>query len=223
MTCAQCVGIEQEFNKKLAAKELRRYRRRGSPGTTRLLLDALKEAGVKEMSVLDIGGGIGAIPHDLLAAGAGSATDVDGASAYLDAAREEAQRLGHLDRMTFLHGDFVALATAIPPADIVTLDRVICCYHDMASLVQQSARRARRLYGVIYPRDLWWIKGAFRLFNLYLGMRGSMFRVFVHSTAEINTVIRAEGLSSLFRRNSGLWKISLYQRKSETAVSLGQR
>ena len=27
--------------------------------------------------------------------------------------------------VTFLHGDFVALAPEIPPADVVTLDRVI--------------------------------------------------------------------------------------------------
>ena len=35
--------------------------------------------------------------------------------------------------------------------DILTLDRVICCYPDMQKLVGLSAKRARKLYGLIYP------------------------------------------------------------------------
>lgn len=50
----------------------------------------------------------------------------------VDAAQEEAKRKGLDDRIRFYHGDFVDLASEIPPADIVTLDRVICCYPDIS-------------------------------------------------------------------------------------------
>jgi magnesium-protoporphyrin O-methyltransferase len=55
--------------------------------TTRELIDALITAGVNEMTLLDIGGGLGAIQHELLAAGASQATHVEASTAYLDAAK----------------------------------------------------------------------------------------------------------------------------------------
>jgi hypothetical protein len=46
--------------------------------------------------------------------------------------------------ITYHHGDFLELAETIPPADIVTLDRVINVYPDWKRLIQVSAARARR-------------------------------------------------------------------------------
>ena len=39
------------------------------------------------------------------------------------------------DRVRYEVGDFVALAPDVEPADVVALDRVVCCYPDMAALV----------------------------------------------------------------------------------------
>jgi hypothetical protein len=51
-----------------------------------------------------------------------------------------------------MHGDFIDLAEQVPEADAVTLDRVVCCYPDATTLVGASARKARRVYGLVYPR-----------------------------------------------------------------------
>jgi magnesium-protoporphyrin O-methyltransferase len=91
------------------------------------------------MTLLDIGGGLGGIQHALLAGGVVQATYVDASSAYMKAAREEAIRREIDEQITFLHGDFVDLAEEIPSAEIVTLDRVVCCYDDMQALVRLSA------------------------------------------------------------------------------------
>jgi len=101
--------------------------------------------GVAGASVLDIGGGVGVLHHELLQVGAASATGVDGSAAYIDAAMEEAQMQGHAGRVGYHHGDFVAVAKDIEPAEVVTLDKVICCYHDVEGLVGLSSRRATRL------------------------------------------------------------------------------
>ena len=45
------------------------------------------------------------------------------------------------------------MSDEIEAADVVTLDRVICCYPDMEALVGRSAERALRLYGLVHPRD----------------------------------------------------------------------
>src|SRR3972149_6454378 len=104
MSCAQCQGIERMFDRRAAERELRQYRAAGPGGTTRLLIDALKAEGVAGLTLLDIGGGVGAIQHELLRAGARSATAVDASSAYLDAARAEVARLGHADRGVYHPG-----------------------------------------------------------------------------------------------------------------------
>jgi magnesium-protoporphyrin O-methyltransferase len=212
MDCCQCQGIEIEFNQKKTAKELKRYRRKGPAKTTRMLIEALKAGGVGGVTLLDIGGGVGAIQHELLDAGASSAIHADASTAYLDAAKEEAGCQGHADRVSFLHGDFVELAPDIAPADIVTLDRVICCYHDMQALVRLSSARARKCYGLVYPRHTWWIRIGFAIMNFVLGVRSNPFRIFSHPTQAVDAVVRGNGLRQRFYAKSGLWQVVVYVR-----------
>jgi hypothetical protein len=212
MNCCQIQGIELEFNRKKTARELKRYRRKGPAKTTRLLIDALKARGVGGMSLLDIGGGVGAIHHELLDAGASSATHADASTAYLEASREEVEHQGHAGRVSFRHGDFVELAPDIEPVDIVTLDRVICCYHDMPSLVGLSVARARKYYGLVYPRDTWWIRIGFAILNFVLGFRNNPFRIFAHPTRAVDAVVRGNGLERQFCAKSGLWQVVVYGR-----------
>lgn len=211
MASCQCQGIEVEFGEREARAQLRRYRRRGASGTTRQLIEALVGMGVEGGTVLDIGGGVGAIQHSLLAAGASRARSVDASQAYSEIAGEEAARRGLAARIESSHGDFVALAESIPPADIVTLDRVICCYHDVQALVAASAARARRLYGVVYPRDVWWLRPVFALGNLVLRLRRSSFRIFLHSTTEVEALIAAEGLRPAIQRFHGMWQVAVFR------------
>lgn len=212
MSCAQCRGLESQFGERIAAKDLRRYRRRGPDRTTRMLIDALTREGVAGTTLLDIGGGIGAITHELLGAGVARATHVDAAPAYLTAAEAEARRRGHVDRITFRRGDFTVVAPEIAPADIVTLDRVICCYDDMTALVGMSAARARRFYGAVYPRDVWWVRAVLAVVNLFLRLRRSLFRTFVHPTAAVDAEVARQGLTRRFTRQTSVWQVVVYAR-----------
>src|SRR5689334_19226111 len=141
MTRCCCQGVNEMFGERTARHDLRRYRKRGPSKPTRMLLEALLREGIEHATVLDIGGGIGAIQQELLDAGAERATSVEASSAYLRAAREEAERRGHAGRISYQAGDFVAIADRVELADVVTLDRVICCYPDMEALVSRSADR----------------------------------------------------------------------------------
>ena len=101
------------YNARKAASELRSYRNKGPIPSTRMLIDALKAEGVEGATVIDIGGGIGAVQHELLAAGAATATSVDASDAYIQAAREESARRDLAGRVTYYHGDFLELAEMI--------------------------------------------------------------------------------------------------------------
>jgi magnesium-protoporphyrin O-methyltransferase len=208
-----CQGVDEVFGEKTAARDLRRYRKRGPSRQTRLLLEAIRREGVERASVLDIGGGVGAIQQVLLAAGAARAIAVDASPAYLRAALSEAERRGTAARVTYREGDFVAMAEEVEPADVVTLDRVICCYPDMESLVGRSADRARRVYGLVYPQDAWWVRLGIRAANLTLRLSRRAFRAHAHRTAAVDAVARAHGLQPALRRRVGpVWQVALYTR-----------
>ena len=213
MTCPHCRDLPGMFDRKLAAFELKRYRRKGPAKTTRMLLDALVGQGVRGATVLDIGGGIGAVQLELLAAGAERAVNADASPAYHAVAREEAERRGKLDRIEFYLGDFVEIAPALPDMDVVTLDRVICCYPDMGTLVEASAAHARAMWGAVFPRERTGVRWAFRLVNLWQRLRRRAFRVYVHPTARVEELLRAQGLSPLFVGRTFVWQVMVWGRQ----------
>jgi magnesium-protoporphyrin O-methyltransferase len=215
MNCC-CQGVDEIFGERTARHDLKRYRRRGPSKPTRRMLDAVRREGIEDASVLDIGGGIGTIQFELLDAGAGRATSVEASAAYLRVAREESRRRGLADRIAYEAGDFVELADGVEPADVVTLDRVICCYPDMESLVGRSAERARRVYALVYPQDRWWVGLGIRATNLCMRVSRRAFRAYVHRTKDVDAVARAHGLAPRVARRAGpIWQVAVYVRVSD--------
>jgi magnesium-protoporphyrin O-methyltransferase len=212
MKSCQCEGIEAVFNQAEAGRKLKEYHKKGPVASTRLLLSALRAAGVAGRTLLDVGGGVGAIQYDLLKAGARTAISVDASPAYVALARQEASRQGLADRIEYHLGDFVEVAHRIPSADIVTLDRVICCYDDMPALVRLSAERAGQLYALVFPQDALWVRLAIHLENLVERIRGSAYRAFVHPTAAVEAILLERGLARRYYRRSGVWQIAVYAR-----------
>lgn len=213
MNCCQCQGIEDVFNEKAVAQELDQYRARGPKKTTRMMVEALKAENPRGYSLLDIGGGVGAIQHELLAAGVAHSAHVEASQAYLQAAQREARRRGLDGRIDFLYGDFVALAGLVAPADIVTLDRVLCCYHDLLNMVALSAARAKKLYGLVYPRFTWWTRAGAVLMNLIFRLQKNPYRAFIHADRQVEDLLHREGFQRRFYRQSGVWQVVLYSRE----------
>lgn len=209
---SQCRGIANVFDNAKAKDELENYRNQGPKNTTLVLLDRINQHSIQGTSLLDIGGGVGAIQHVLLSLGVNTAISVDASDAYSKISEQEALRLGLADRVSYFVGNFIDLAPEIPAADIVTLDRVICCFDDMHSLVTLSASRARKLYGLVFPRDLWWVKMGFRLANFIQKLRRDPFRLFAHPTKSVDAILREKGLERVFHHRGFFWQVLLYQR-----------
>jgi len=207
--CPCCPNV---FSDAAAEDGLRRYRRRGPDPTTRELIAAIVAEGIEGASVLDIGGGIGAIQLELLAAGAATAESVDASPPYVAAARAEAAKRGYGDRTRHLEGDFVAIAGEVLPADVVTLDRMVCCYGDMPRLVGRSLDHARRMIGFVYPRDAWWTRTIAWLMNTSGRLGRSKLRWYIHSEPRLDALVRAAGFDRRFLRRHLLWQVALYVR-----------
>jgi SAM-dependent methyltransferase len=211
--CACALG--NEFGAATALRELRAYRRRGPDRTTSWLIDGLRggpDGPTHGLTILDIGAGVGAVHLELLRAGASRAVDVDGSPAYVDTAREEAVRQGVADRVTHVAGDFVELAPSVEPADLVALDRVVCCYPEVGALVRLSAARARRRYGLVYPRDGWWVRAGGALLNGLTRLVRRRTRAYIHRTADVEAIVGAAGLAPVYRRSTLFWQVVVYER-----------
>jgi magnesium-protoporphyrin O-methyltransferase len=208
---AKTQAIAEHFGREKADEELRRYGKDGPLPTTRALIAALRSRSIAGAELLDVGAGVGAIHHALLDEGAARAVHVDISPQYVDVAREEARRRGH-DNVCFVIGDFLEVAPTIEQADIVTLDRVICCYGDMERLVEQSAAKARRLYGAVYPRDKVWTRIGVTMTNLLQRLRRSPFRTFLHSPAAIDAILRRSGFERSSLQRTWAWEVVVYAR-----------
>ena len=213
MTCCGPKPCESQFDRKLAARELKNYRAHGPEPTGRALIHLLRRALKDGSTLLDIGGGIGAIQYDLLEAGVRDVTAVDASTAYQQAARAEAERRGVSARIQFLLGDFVTLAPEVAAADIVTLDRVVCCYPDMELLVRLSAERCRRLYGLSYPRDRWPVRAVVSGGNAFRRLFRNPFRSFVHSPVEMDRLLTELGFTLKSKVRTFAWEIAVYARE----------
>jgi len=212
MPCNCCEITDNAFSEAEAKSELRNYRRRGPANQTKLILQAIRSLRLKNANLLDIGGGIGVIHHELLEDMAKEATHVDASSAYLKQAKQEAARRGHNDRVHFIHADFTDVASDLPKADVVTLDRVVCCYPDFRRLLKAAAEHSQRALAFTYPRETWYLSIGLKLANFFQRLRRDPFRVFLHPVSEMDALLKREGLERVSLRRLFVWEMALYQR-----------
>ncbi len=205
------------FDEAIAREDLEDYRADGPDLESADLVAALDREGLTGATAVDIGSGVGTIGHALVAAGVVHLTDVDGSPAYLAAAREEAERLGTLDRWEFREGDYVALAGDIGPAQVVTLGRVVCCYADWRGLVAASTAHAQRLYGLVYPVSRWWLRLAASIANPLFRLTRRTFRIYIHPDRAVDAAIRAAGFEQIHNRRGLVWQTAVYRRAASQA------
>jgi len=212
-------AAERQFGPTVAERDLRRYARKGPDAATRLLLAAIRNAAIGGDSLLDIGGGVGVISLELLAAGVDRATIVEASPAYLDAARRGAERRGFADRLKLIGGDFTAFAANIEPADTVTMHRVVCCYPFYQSLLNAAAKCCRQALAFSYPRDRWYLRAWVAIDNARRRIFRNPFRTFVHSVMAMETTLTAAGFRRVSRQRTLVWCVDVYCRLDSPAAT----
>lgn len=195
-----------------AIDELAALEADGPRPRTQELIDVIRANGVEGSVVLDVGAGVGAVHLALLAAGAASAVDVDASRAYLAAARGAAEGRGLASRVDYRHGDIVELSADLPPADVVVLDSVVCCYPYLPALLEAAARPGPRLLGLTYPRDTWWMRIYMRAWNARRLVSGSPERYFIHRHRTVRGVLGRVGFREIYNGGSPAWRVCAYAR-----------
>jgi Methyltransferase domain len=206
--CCPPPGCEL-FTEKLARRDAAHYRRRGLGRVSRRLVTHVIDKGD---DVLEVGGGVGAVQIELLRTGMTRALNVELSPAY-EREAESLLREAGLERRVERHVlDFAQQSSSLPNADVVLLNRVVCCYPDMPRLVGSAAEHARRVLALSYPPDLWLFHLAARAINLWCRLMRREFRFFVHAPAEIAEVATAHGLRLVVRERTAMWELASFER-----------
>jgi SAM-dependent methyltransferase len=210
MACCVPRGYDKLFGERTARRDLRRYRRRGLDETGKRLVDFLRGRGVKGLSILEVGGGVGALEAELLTAGAERALNVELMGSYEPAARELWREAGVEDRADYRIGDITK--NDIPPADVVVMHKVVCCYPDAEALVGAAAERSRRYLVMSFPRERLLTRIGFGALNALARLLRWEFRSFIHPVAHIVAAAERRGLRSVHSHQGLLWQIAAFER-----------
>jgi SAM-dependent methyltransferase len=213
-SCCRPESYGAFFSEKGARRALRRYRRRGLDRLSTQIAAVVRERGVRGATVLEVGGGIGALEVALLEAGAERATNVELSPEYEEAAAELARERGVEQQVERRIGDFVA-EPDVTDADTVVMNRVVCCYPDYEALVGTAADRARRLLVFTFPRERLLVRSLFGLMNLWLRLTRSGFRGFVHPAQAMLEVAQRRGMTPVVQRRGAFWQLAALERTSQ--------
>jgi magnesium-protoporphyrin O-methyltransferase len=212
--CCTPKGYRTIFSEKSAHSEAKRYRRKGLDRLSRRIAHLVKERGVEGRTMLEVGGGIGAIEIELLRAGAARATNVELTPTYEEAASELLRESGFGDRVERRVGDFVEAGTDVELADYVILNRVICCYPDMPRLAGAAADHARIMLVLTFPNNRWWTRLGLTLVNLVFRVVRLQFQIFMHPPEQVLAEAAAHGLRARFNRRGFVWHVAALDRST---------
>jgi magnesium-protoporphyrin O-methyltransferase len=168
----------------------------------------LEEQGIGGATMLEVGGGVGAIQIELLRKGVEHTVNLELSPAYDQQAAQLLAEAGFQDRAERRLLDIAADPQAVESADIVVLHQVVCCYPDYERLLEASAQHAQRLIVFSYPRR----NALFRLLagavNLTFKLRRKEFRGFMHPPEAMIAAVEDQGLEQSFTHAGPFWQIA---------------
>jgi SAM-dependent methyltransferase len=192
--------------------------RETSAKITAALVAALEEAGLRGRTVLDVGCGSGDLALAAVSRGAEGATGFDLGPGAIREARTLATHRGLSDRTRFEIGDGATIA--LPRADVVSLNRVLCCYPHVDALLTNTLGAAGSVFGYTAPCDRGAIGLGNRIWvsfgNVWYRLRAKKFRgfrAFVHDLGAVDRRIRAAGFEPVRSERRGLWNLAVYARQ----------
>lgn len=212
MNCQHCCGANEIFDLKRAEKEFKKYTRKGPRNPTAKLIKRFDHNSISDRTLLDIGGGIGAIQWFFLENGAKKTTDVDASSSYLKVAADYSSQNGWQNRSNFFHGDFVETNQTFESYDFVTLDKVVCCYPEYQSLLLKAASHCNDTLALTFPVRNLISRFLILLSGLYFYLKNNPFRTYIHRPSEIRELIRSCGFEPIYADVAFPWHVQIYRR-----------
>ena len=172
------------------------------------MVSFLEQRGLSGASVLEIGGGVGEIQIELLKRGAEQTLNLELSPAYEQEAKQLLREAGFASRGQRRLHDIAVDPEAVEPADVVVLNRVVCCYPDYERLLGAAGARAERLLVFSYPRRNVASRLVLAIQNAGFRLMRREFRVFAHPPSAMLDVLADRGLHVAFARTGVAWHVT---------------
>lgn len=209
--CCDPLSYQRMFSEKEARRRLKGYRKKGLDNMASGLVEYVADRGVADKSVLEIGGGVGDLQVELLKAGAANSVNVELSSEYEAAATELIEDEGLDGRVERLNGDFVEQRSLVETADVVVMNRVVCCYPWFDRIMEAAIDKTGWLLALAIPRDRQ-LTHAFVGIGNWINRRRCGFEAFVHPVEEIEQVAARAGLTRVFVDEDFIWRGLVFER-----------
>ena len=224
MFCKCCSGDEDinnldgVFGSSYMNSAAKAYIKNGLNRQNRKLIQPLRErvTASHPLTALEIGFGAGELHHELLRDGLLShATGVDASTAGVEAASRNAETLKLADKVTYFAQDFAQNGEKHEAADVVILNKVICCYPHLQALLGQAAGKVDKYLVISHPQDVWWIRLAHRLIDGVLTLFRSKYHFFIHPQPDIDHIMTDAGLQPIHVETHTVWRMVTYERRKK--------
>jgi 16S rRNA G966 N2-methylase RsmD len=206
-SCCNPRGCDAFFGERFARRSAKRYRKRGLDKTARRMVELLAARGIRDATVLEVGGGVGEVQIELLKRGAARTVNLELSPGYEREARALLAEAGLADRVERRRHDIAVAPDEVEPADVVVLHRVVCCYPDYERLLGAAAARARRVLVFSHPPYNRISRAFVAAQNLIFRALRREFRTFAHPPEAMVAVVRREGLDTAFAHRGRIWEV----------------
>lgn len=200
------------FDTKSAKKEMKYYRKKGAIGATKKLIKAMTDLPKKDKTLLDIGGGIGALQWEFLENEASNTTDIDGSIGYLQVSEEYATDKGWQNKAAFLEGDINDVVNEIDKNDFVTLDKVVCCYPDYELILNNATAKCNEYLALTFPMSGFISRAINKIGSIYFWIKKSEFKTYIHSNKMMEQLIESNGFTPIHKSIKFPWRVQVYRR-----------
>lgn len=205
--------LNTHFDQAVAEEDALDYRENGLNSRGEKMLAYLDLAGVGLNSALDIGCGSGALHHELLLRNlVKKVIAMDASEAFLAAAASNAKEMSLSERVEYQLEDFALSTEKTAPANLVLMDRVLCCYPDVEGLLKPAIDKSQQYLVISYPRDAFWVRLYYRWRALVKALRRSAFRLYYHEPQRIRQLVIAGGMQLVDEAKEDFWQIDIYKR-----------
>ena len=213
MNCCSSNDPTGEFFDKESKKFEKKYRKKGLEKITKSLVDGIEELGIKGMTVLDVGAGIGGAHRELLRRGASKAFATELSKEMINRASNFTDSEGFKDKVEYHLGDIVEMNGEIPEIDITMHDKVICCYEHVDALIDKTLSKTKSIYAFIMPRDRLLTKFGFNVFILVAKLLRWDFRPFIHPLQPILDKMQKAGYELKSEARTIIWHARVFQKE----------
>ena len=206
--CCDPGGYQSVFTGRFARRVAKRYGKHGLTPAAQRIVDFVADRGIRDATVLEIGGGVGELHVELLRRGAAQVTNLEISGNYEEEATRLLARSGMSDRVVRRRLDIALSPEQVESADVVVLHRVVCCYPDYERLLSAAASHARRLLAFSHPADNPFTRASFAGENLLRRLRRNPFRAYVHPPEAMVAVAEHQGLAASYRHPDRIWEVA---------------